>query len=108
MLRSFGGDALVRSLMATFLQFADEQMAMAAQAAAQADGAGIARVAHAIKSSSRQLGAFSLGDACEVAESAGVNNADVAGAVAELARMKAELETARRWMQALIRSQGVS
>lgn len=102
MLRSFGGDDLVRSLIATFLRFADEQMATASAAAAAGDGAGIARVAHAIKSSSRQLGAFALGDACESAEAAGVGNADVAGAVAGLAAMQAELATARKWMQAMI------
>lgn len=102
MLRSFGGDDLVRSLMATFLKFADEQMASAAQAAAAGDGAGIARAAHAIKSSARQLGAYPLGDACEVAESAGVGNADAAGAVAGYAVMQAELENARRWMKSVI------
>jgi HPt (histidine-containing phosphotransfer) domain-containing protein len=102
MLRSFGGDELVRSLMATFLKFADEQMASAAQAAAAGDGAGIARAAHAIKSSSRQLGAFPLGEACERAETAGVDNADVAGAVAGFEAMKSELAVARRWMDAVI------
>lgn len=102
MLRSFGGDDLVRSLMTTFLKFVDEQMASAARAAAAGDGAGIARAAHAIKSSSRQLGAFPLGDACEQAESAGVDNADVPGAIAGFEAMKTELELARTWMQRVI------
>lgn len=102
MLRGFGGDELVRSLMTTFLKFVDEQMASAALAAAAGDGAGIARAAHAIKSSSRQLGAFPLGDACERAEAAGVDNADVPGAIAGFEAMQAELALARKWMEAVI------
>lgn len=102
MLRSFGGDDLVRSLMATFLKFVDEQMVSAAQAAAAGDGAGIARAAHAIKSSARQLGAFPLGDACEKAETAGVDNADVPGAIAGFQAMQAELALARKWMTTVI------
>jgi HPt (histidine-containing phosphotransfer) domain-containing protein len=102
MLRSFGGDELVLSLIKAFLTFADEQMALATVAAAAGDGAGIARVAHALKSSSRQLGAFAMGDACETAESAGVGNADVPGAIAGFAAMQTELAIARKWMQAMI------
>lgn len=106
MLRSFGGDDLVRSLMATFLKYVDEQMVSASLAAAAGDGAGIARAAHAIKSSSRQLGAFPLGDACEIAETAGVDNANVPGAMAWFEAMKTELAGARKWMEAVIAAGG--
>jgi len=70
-LRSVGGDDMVAMLMRTFVQFADERVAKVVEEAGHERWEEVASIAHAIKSSARQLGAHALGDACAAAEEAG-------------------------------------
>lgn len=101
-LRQFGGDELLRTLLETFLSFTEAQLAVADLAAADGDGAGIARVAHGLKSSARQMGAVALADACARTEEAGVGNADVPAAVAGVTAMRREFAAAQLWMRSLL------
>ena len=71
MLTGVGGDEMVAMLMKTFLQFADERVAKLTEEAGNARWEEVASIAHAIKSSARQLGANALSDACAAAEEAG-------------------------------------
>jgi HPt (histidine-containing phosphotransfer) domain-containing protein len=100
LIREIGGDELVVALLKTFISFAGEQLVGAATAAAAGDAAGIARVAHTLKASSRQLGAVAMAEVCEAAERAGLA-ADVPGAVAGVAAMQREFDLACQWMQAM-------
>ena len=98
-IRAVGGDELVCSLFVTFLGYADEQMARAVAGAARGDAAEIARVAHALKSSARQLGAIALADLCGRAEADATDRMDLEAAVAGVVAMERELATTRLWME---------
>jgi len=100
MLTSVGGDDMVAMLMRTFLQFADERVAKLAEEAGNARWEEVASIAHAIKSSARQLGANALSDACAATEEAG-RAGDGASAAAGVAAIQVEFAAAREWMQEL-------
>lgn len=100
MLKSVGGDDMVAMLMRTFLQFADERMGKLTEEAAAARWDEVASIAHAIKSSARQLGAIALSDVCAGTESAG-RAGDGSAAATGVKSMQGELATAREWMQEL-------
>jgi HPt (histidine-containing phosphotransfer) domain-containing protein len=96
-----GGDDLVLSLLRTFLDYADKQLASVAIAVGAGDAAAIARLAHAVKSSARQLGAGALADACERAEHAG-QCGDLPVAIAGTQDMVVEFSAVREWMEAVL------
>ena len=100
MLRSVGGDDMVAMLMRTFLQFADERVAKLGDESAAARWEEVASIAHAIKSSARQLGAVALGDACASAEEAG-RTGDANATLAGVHAIQQEFATARIWMGGL-------
>lgn len=97
MLRGVGGDDMVAMLMRTFLQFADERVSKVQEEASAGRWEEVASIAHAIKSSARQLGANALADACADTEVAG-RAGDAAGAGAGVARIRDEFAAARAWM----------
>ncbi len=99
LIREVGGDELVHALLATFVKYATTQVARAREAADAGDASEIARVAHAVKSSARQMGANALADACDAAELAGLGN-DQAAAVAAVAEIERTFKVAQRWMDA--------
>ena len=99
-LKSVGGDDMVAMLMRTFVQFADERVAKIVEEAGNARWEEVASIAHAIKSSARQLGANSLSDACGVTENSGRSGDNVACA-AGVDAVQREYRTARVWMDAL-------
>jgi HPt (histidine-containing phosphotransfer) domain-containing protein len=99
-LRSVGGDDMVAMLMRTFVQFAEERVGKLVEEAGNARWEEVASIAHAIKSSARQLGAVALGDACNDTETAGrVGNAVACQAGVEAIRR--EFQAARAWMSEL-------
>ncbi|MDA1081961.1 MAG: Hpt domain-containing protein [Gemmatimonadetes bacterium] len=100
MLKSVGGDDMVAMLMRTFLQFADERVAKLAEESGQGRWEEVASIAHAIKSSARQLGANALSDACAVTEEAG-RAGDGIQAAAGVTAIQVEFAAAREWMQEL-------
>jgi HPt (histidine-containing phosphotransfer) domain-containing protein len=99
MLRGIGGDDMVSMLLKTFMQFADERVTKLAEESAAARWSEVASIAHAIKSSARQLGAMSLADASAVVEAAGRAN-DSAKCLAGVVAIQREYATAREWMAA--------
>lgn len=99
-LRSVGGDELLRAMLATFLQFADAQLAKLEASARAGQLEEAAGIAHSVKSSARQLGAMALGDACAAVELAG-KGGDAAGVLTGVAAVSREYAIARGWMGAL-------
>ena len=100
MLRGVGGDDMVAMLMRTFLSFGEERVAKLAEEAGYRRWEEVASIAHAIKSSARQLGAVALADACAATEEAG-RRGDAATTSDGVAAIQAEFAAARTWMQAL-------
>ena len=83
-LKDFGGDQLVRDLVARYLAQTSERVAGARNALGQRDSAALAASAHAVRSSSAQLGARDLVAACESLESAAeAHDLDAAAAALE-------------------------
>jgi HPt (histidine-containing phosphotransfer) domain-containing protein len=100
LLRSVGGDELLTAISRTFLDFALEEMAKLVEAEKLRDIATIANIAHALKSSSRQLGAFALGEACADAETAGKEgNAELA--LDGIKAIQREFAAATPWLESL-------
>jgi HPt (histidine-containing phosphotransfer) domain-containing protein len=97
MLRGVGGDEMVAMLLKTFIQFADERVGKLAEESGGARWSEVASIAHAIKSSARQLGAMGLADACAGVETAGRAN-DAATAMTGVATIQREYAAARAWM----------
>ena len=56
-LRRFGGDALLRELIALFREIGPQRLHVARQALGRSDAEGVRRNLHALKSSGAQLGA---------------------------------------------------
>ncbi|HVZ48697.1 MAG TPA: Hpt domain-containing protein [Gemmatimonadaceae bacterium] len=100
MLKGVGGDDMVAMLMRTFLSFGDERLAKLSEEAGHQRWEEVASIAHAIKSSARQLGAIALSDACAATEAAG-RGGDHAKAAAGVEAIRAEFASARGWMQEL-------
>jgi HPt (histidine-containing phosphotransfer) domain-containing protein len=99
MLRGIGGDEMVAMLLRTFLQFAEERVGKLAEEATNARWSEVASIAHAIKSSARQLGALALADACAETESAGRAN-DIPTTAAGVTAIQREFAAAKEWMEA--------
>lgn len=100
MLRGVGGDDMVAMLMRTFVQFAEERVAKLGEEAGAGRWSEVGSIAHAIKSSARQLGALALADACSDTETAARGD-DPAGAASGVVRIQHEFANARAWMDAL-------
>ena len=99
-LKSVGGDDMVAMLMRTFVQFADERVAKLLEEAGNGRWEEVASIAHAIKSSARQLGANALSDACGATEESGRRGDDAATSAGVVA-IQREYQFAREWMDAL-------
>ena len=96
-LRGVGGDEMVAMLLKTFTQFADERVAKLGEEAGNFRWSEVASIAHAIKSSARQLGAMALADACASTEAAGRVD-DSAKSLAGVTAIQREYTAARAWM----------
>ncbi len=99
-LRLIGGDELVQEMTRTFLKFGRTQVSRLDEAAATGELAQGAVLAHTFKSSARQLGAVSLGDACSRAELA-ARGGDVSGFIEAANDVGRAFHAARPWLQAL-------
>ena len=91
---------MVAMLIRTFLQFAGERVGKLGEEARNGRWEEVASIAHSIKSSARQLGANSLGDACAKAEEAG-RKGDIPAASAGVSEIEREFAVACEWMQTL-------
>ncbi|MEA3247738.1 MAG: Hpt domain-containing protein [Gemmatimonadota bacterium] len=100
MLRGVGGDQMVAMLMRTFIDFGDERVSKLVEEAENRRWEEVASIAHAIKSSARQLGALALADACAATEEAG-RGGDTGKAAAGVTAIREAFAAARPWMQAL-------
>ena len=96
-LNDFGGDQLVRELVGLYLDQTSERLAAARNALGQRDGAMLAASAHAIRSSSAQLGAQDLVAACESLE-ASAESRDLARAAAALREVSDEFDAFGAWL----------
>lgn len=81
-LRRFGGDALLRELIALFREIGPQRLHAARQALASSDADGVRRNLHALKSSGAQLGASRIQRLSEQGEQSAA--AGELGAVAAL------------------------
>lgn len=99
MLRGVGGDDMVAMLLRTFLQFAEERVGKLAEEAANGRWSEVASIAHAIKSSARQLGAVALADACAETEAAG-RSGEIPKTAAGVGAIQKEFTAAKQWMEA--------
>ena len=103
MLRSVGGDEMLAMMMQTFIQFAEERLAKLREEAAEGRIGEVAGIAHALKSSARQLGANALGDACAATEEAG-KTGRTADAISGVSAIEHEYAAAKPWMEALAKA----
>lgn len=87
-LKRFGGGKLLREMISLFLAAAPERLAAARSAAEAGDAAPAELALHSLKSSSAQLGAPRMQQLSERGEQLAK-----AGALGEVARVVAELET---------------
>jgi len=99
-LRLIGGDELVQEMTKTFLRFGRAQVSRLDEAAATGEMEQGAVLAHTFKSSARQLGAVTLGDACSRAELA-ARGGDAAGFVQAANDVGRAFHEARPWLEAL-------
>ena len=102
-LRQIGGDELVRAMLATFVRYAEVQVAHLRDAAAEAQTEESATIAHTLKSSASQIGAVALADACARAELAALGD-DVAAVVGASEEVAGAFTAARPWLDALAAS----
>lgn len=100
LLRGVGGDELLAAIAGTFLRFAGEQMSKLLDAGGRGAVAEVAGIAHSLKSSSRQLGALALGEACEATEAAG-KAGEMELALDGVKAIQRELAAARPWLESL-------
>jgi CheY-like chemotaxis protein/HPt (histidine-containing phosphotransfer) domain-containing protein len=96
-LTRFGGEQLALDLAAIYLDEMPRRLAVARAALRGRDRAMLADAAHAMKSSSAQLGALDLAAACEATEEA-AERGDVPGAAACLADVEARFSSFRAWL----------
>ena len=99
MISAIGGDALVFQLFETFVRHAEERLQAAEAAATAGDAREIARLAHSLVASARQLGAMPLADACARAESLHSDGRAPERSRQSLDEMRREFDVARRWMR---------
>jgi CheY-like chemotaxis protein len=95
-----GGDQLVRDLIARYLAQTSERVSEARDALGARDSAGLAASAHAIRSSSAQLGAQDLVAACETLE-ASAESHDLPGAADALRDLTEAFDALGDWLNGL-------
>ena len=96
--RRWGGDDLVREMAGIFLADMPRRLIAARAALGAGDGAGVALPAHAMKSSSAQLGASALAELCAAAESLAARG-ELAGVVPLLDAAERELARFSSWLE---------
>jgi two-component system, cell cycle response regulator DivK len=96
-LRGFGGDALVRTLTALYVEQTDERLASTRCALDRGDLDAVARAAHGLRSAAAQLGATDVVAACELLEDA-ADRDDLRATAERFARLEAEAGTFRAWL----------
>ena len=99
-LNDFGGDQLVRELVGLYLDQTSERLDAARDALGRRDGGMLAASAHAIRSSSAQLGAQDLVSACESLEAL-AESRDLARAAQALREVSDEFEAFGAWLTEL-------
>jgi len=99
-LNDLGGDRLVRELVGLYLDQTSERLAVARNALGQRDGAMLGASAHAIRSSSAQLGAQDLVMACESLE-ASAESRDLARAAEALREVSDAFDAFGAWLTKL-------
>ena len=92
-----GGDVLVRDLAFLYLGQAPERLLAGRAAIRNGDLTALARAAHALRSSSAQLGARGLANACDATEDA-AENGDSARARMGFATIEAEYAAFSEWL----------
>ena len=97
-LQRWGGEALVREMTGLFLADMPRRLAAWRAALAAGDGDGVARPAHAMKSSSAQLGASALERLCAATESTAARG-ELSGAAHLLDAMERELARFSAWLR---------
>jgi len=103
-LRALADDSephFLASLIQTYLDDAPVRVAAIEQAAARGDAKALEKAAHALKGSSRNLGAPALATLCEEIERAGAAK-EIAHAAGAVARLRGELERAREGLLARV------
>lgn len=93
-----GGEPLADELSAVFVEEMTHRLAAARIAVGAGDAAALVAVAHAMKSSSGQLGALDLAEACERMELAG-EAGDVGRAASGLMEVEFEYATFAGWLR---------
>ena len=92
-----GGERLVHDLALLYLEQSPERLAAAQAAVRRGDTASLARAAHALKSSSAQLGAHALADACDATEAA-AERGDLRAAEAAFAVVVSTYQAFSEWL----------
>jgi HPt (histidine-containing phosphotransfer) domain-containing protein len=96
-LRSLGGDALLKQMVAVFVDYSRDRIQALQAAAAAGDLAAAASAAHTLKGSARQLGFLAMGDACVAVEQAS-KQGDAAATQLHAAAVHAQYTTAVEWL----------
>lgn len=98
-LRSLGGDALLKQMVAVFVEHSRDRMQALEAAVAAGDLAGAASAAHTLKGSARQLGLIAMGDACAAVEQSS-KQGDAAATQLHTAAVHTQYTTAVEWLTA--------
>jgi two-component system, sensor histidine kinase and response regulator len=96
-LKRFGGDKLLREMIALFLVAAPERLESARRAGAAADPGGVEQALHSLKSSSAQLGAMRMQRLSEQGEHR-ARGGSVDGLGTLLAELDDEHARVRQWL----------
>jgi len=96
-LTRFGGAPLVTELVTLFLEDLPGRIARARAAALAGDASALGAAAHAIRSSSAQLGAANLAAACDAVEKA-AEKCDMESAASSVADVEAEARSLTDWL----------
>jgi len=97
-LRRFGGDVLVRDMLAIFAEDAPVRLRAARAGVAAGDPAAVRLAAHSLKSSCAQFGAVVAAGLCDGAERAALRG-DLAPLPALLEDVERELAAFLRWLE---------
>lgn len=96
-LRSLGGDALLKQMVAVFVEYSRDRIQALETAVAAGDLAAAASAAHTLKGSARQLGLIAMGDACVAVELAS-KRGDAAATQLHTAAVHMQYTTAVEWL----------
>jgi two-component system, cell cycle response regulator DivK len=99
-----GGAALVAELAELYLEDLPARIARTRAALAARDSAGLAKAAHALRSSSAQLGAEALTSACDAVEDA-AERGDIESAALRVTEIEREADAFAEWLSAHVGAQ---